>query len=392
MRGYALARRRAGSNPGGGGSPTFLSLTNAIASGRPTSLSTTPTSQRKPFTTWAQFTSLLSGCQPGDYIYYAGTSGTPLNVSSSSASAYILSNVKPAGLVTLDFGTPPTIWTPGDTGNYVKFAYTGSTIGFSGLYVHDISNLAIYGGTYTSGLNGGSAITMYSNSNCYFLDAYVNVAGGSGILCSGQTTSGALGSIANLKMRLEVNRFAMNPTNADPHLDKGSGVHGAIMHGAQAAFSNCEIAIYAHDPLRPGEVVNGIAYPEGGGGSAIEIGNDTGGPITGNKYYVLAENLLMNCTGTNPGSNGNKQTGGNAVNLWGSLHIDGDQFIWVEGNNLSGQVIHATGENWKLGSPPIEVVHGRHSNTNQAWPNNSLSSQTDPYNRQYTIVYDADVL
>jgi hypothetical protein len=355
---------------------------------RPTTLAGTSGGHQKPFTTLAGLNVAIAAAVAGDYIYYSG-SGV-LNVHSGSAAPFSLKGFNPSGVVTIDFGTRVSGWDNSEESvNYVDFAYTGSSQ-VEGFVIEDCSNVTIYGGSITSGIGGGGIRMFGGCDTIVWYDAYVYNAGGSGLMLQpidGHT--GASESITNCDLRLEVNRFCMNP-KYDPHADKGTGFHGCLIHGNSGHFDDNKVVIYAHDPLTPGETSAGQTWPEGSGGSALEAGTDVSGGATsqsGNRYGVLGDNLLMVCDGTNPGSGGHKQTGGNGINWWGTASLDDTQVIWLELNNSTGQASHGTGGGWHPGSPAIKVLHGRHSNTNQAYPLNGLSSSTDSYDRRWGISY-----
>jgi P pilus assembly chaperone PapD len=338
------------------------------------------------FSTLAGLNSAISNMQPHDYIYYNGTG--VLSISSSTGNAYTIANHNPSSQVVIDFGASHDLWDATKVSqNYVQFSRpSGSAKGWDGVFLHDVSNLRIFGGDIGSNLYGGGIRIMGNTHDVTWWDFYVHNIGGSGVGIQPITQSGATSSIQNLNLRGEVNRFALNPS-LDPHADKGTGVHGVIIHGNSGHYDNSTLTVYAHDSLRPGESSLGLIWPEGGGGSAVEAGtNSTGGPTSQNndKYYVKGDNLLMIPNGTNPGSTA-KQTGGNVINAWGSVPLNGNDFVWIEGNNITGAVMHGTGGGWYPGSPAILVEHGRHTKTNQQ-PNLG-NIGTNPYQTGYGINY-----
>jgi hypothetical protein len=333
------------------------------------------------FTTKAQLDAAIAGMQAGDLIQYTGTG--VLTISSSSGTVYTLASKNPASDVVIDFGCAANLWdTTTITSNHVKFSYTGSS-NIDCFYIHDCSNLRIYGGDFNSGI-GGAAIRMRgANTNVRMWDWYVSQAGSHGIqIQPADPSTGLAKTIDSCHFRGEVNRFCMNPAN-DPHADKGSGFHGCLWQDTNhGTISNSEMILYAHDPLRPGETSATKTWPEGGGGSAIEIGT-IGDSTSNNTFYILGENLLMVPNGTNPGSTGT-QTGGNVVNHWGSVPLNGHVFGWVEGKNCTGGITHGAGGSWFPGSPAIRVLHGRHSNVNQSTAGSNTST---PYDTAHGIVY-----
>ncbi len=346
-------------------SPNFINVTNGA---RP---SFTP-SRTVNFTTKAQLDAAIAGMTAGDLIKYTGTG--VLTISSGGGSAYTI-NKNPSSDVVIDFGCARNIWDPSTlNGNYVKFAYTGSS-NVDAFYVHDSSHLRIYGGQFDSGIGGAAIRVRGANSNLRMWDGYVSQAGSHGIQIQPDNPhDGSAELINTCHFRLEVNQFCLNPAN-DPHTDQGTGFHGCLWHDTNhGTIENSEIILYAHDSLRPGQTSAGHTWTRGGGGSAIEIGT-VGDASSSNTFYILGENLLMVPT---------TQTGGNVAQHWGSIKLNGHVFGWVEGNNCTGGVTYGAGGSWFPGSPAIAVSHGRHSNVNQS---HAGGNATVPYDTHHGIVY-----
>lgn len=318
-----------------------------------------------------------------------------LTISSSTGTVYTI-NKNPTSTAIVDFGTPSHAavanWGSPTTPNYVKFAYTG-TSNVDCFYVHDSSNMCFYGGEFTSGNYGGASIRYRgAGTNIHMWDFYSSMSGSHGIqIQPANPSDGSAETIDGCHFRGEVTKFCYNPAN-DPHKDKGSGLHGCLWQDtSHGTISSSSIALYAHDSLPPGAVSAGQTWPQGGGGSGIEIGT-VGDSTSTNTFYILAENLLFtpwHSGAVNPGTDttSSAQTGGNAVNHWGSKPLNGHVFEWVEGNNLTGAVTHGAGGSWFPGSPAIHVKHGRHSNVNQYTGGANISV---PYDTTHGINYDAD--
>jgi hypothetical protein len=364
-----LAKRR------GGGGPPPLSFVGQTNWARP-AFSPVRTVN---FTTKAQLDAAIANMQDGDLIRYTGTG--VLNISSSGGDAYTLTGKNPVGRVMIDFGTSQSLWNPGlVSGNYVSFNYTGSTSN-NAFVLNACSNLYLMGGDISS---GGQGILMQgANHDIEWDDVYLHNIGGTGCHMRGITGSGTSVEVHHMVFRGEVNRCCMNPS-LDPHTDRGTGIHGFLFHDTNGGFVHDNtIALYAHDFLAPGEVSVGQTWPEGGGGSAIEIGSPSVSE-NNNTFFIKGENLLMIPNGTNPGST-SSQTGGNVFNMWGTVPVNGMIVGWAEGINCTGAVVYGVGGGWHPGSPPMTVLHGRHSNTNQ---NQSAGGHiSTPYDPNWGIVY-----
>lgn len=347
-----------------------------------------------PFTTKTQLDTALSGMQAGDYIYYNGTG--VLTISSSTTFPYSISSKNPTSAVTVDFGTPSTTqidaWAPGaSSANYVKFDYSG-TGSFTSLKVSACSNLNLYGGYYTasnSNVGLGGIGIWGATTNMAFYDFYVNQIGGSGIGILNNTSGGSAGPVKNVQVRGEVTRYAMKPS-LDSHIDKGAGIHACIIHGGNvnSSYDQVTAAIYGHNPLQPNEVSAGQTWPEGAGGAIIEPGNDNG-TETNFTLYVKGDTCNMTPNGTNPGSAVNGETGGNGINIWGSTSLAGMVIGWVEMTNCSGGPVHCTASSgWQSGTPPVTVLHGRHTNTNTYYNPATSSNRNVAYDTTGNVVYN----
>jgi hypothetical protein len=236
----------------------------------------------------------------------------------------------------------------------------------------------------TNFYGGGSILVNGPTSNCKMFDFAIHNSGTSGVDLRQNTNSGGLSNTHDCYFRGEVNRFCMNPAH-DNHADKGTGLHAINMHGGPGGIYNNTCYVYAHDSLRPGESSAGQVWPEGGVGAAIEQGQTPSYNYGNNTLAAYGENLLMNCTGTNPGSTG-KQTGGNIFEFWGQSPLTSNTVVWAEGVNISAQITHGTNEAWSNGL--VTVQHGRHTNTNLAYPLNNQSSATDAYDRRWGIAHN----
>lgn len=359
MRTYPLAKRRAS----GGGGASFTNLTNWS---RPSFTQ----ARTVPFITKSDLDTALANMQPGDLIQYTGTG--VLTISSASANNYTIQGKNPASTVVIDFGTKATTrttaWGAPTSSNYVKFDFSG-TGGGRALWITNCSNLNIYGGEFTS--NASGILVNGTTHDCWIVDQVIHDVGGTGISLFPTGTT----SIHDCTVRCEVGpNWAMNPP-LDPHGDKGTGLHccNAWDAGTASSFYNNRIAIHGHDSLQPGATSFSQVWPEGGGGSVIQFGQpNTSGTCGGNELFALGVNNLMIPNGTNPGST-QSQTGGNVINGWGSHPLTGTVFGWLEGNNITGCLLHTDGGAWS--STPITVNHGRGTSTNQSTAGSNVAAR-----------------
>lgn len=347
---------------------------------RPTTMPISSSPHYKPFTTITQMQSLLASAVAGDYIFYDG-SGV-LTSSGTSNAVLSLTGHNYGGRVTLDLGTYRSVWDNSlESSDYVQINYTGTGLG-SPVGLSNCTNLTIYGGRLhcTNGYGNGILLNAPLNQIDWY-DPYFYNCGLQGIAVRGQTGSGAASTTQNIFFRAEVDGYAMDPAR-DNHADKGTGLHACQLHGG-GAIKNCKWMIYGHDPLAPGATSHGVVWPEGGGGSVVEPGQENLSDNSDNHIvYAFGENLLMKNGSPyrNPGTTG-YQIGGNVIEAWGNSKLNDWVFEFIAGRNITGCVWHGAGSNWQ-GTSGHEVVvnHGRHVNTNQFLA--SSGGVAGPYDRR----------
>lgn len=344
MRIFNTAKSRPRSSGGGNGGGGELSYLGQTSWARPSPA--TPDEayalgwRLVPFNTKTGLTNAVTAMQGHDYIYYSGPGTLPtstdfangtfysgsgsLLISSSSSDPFQLIGKNPASTVVLDFGCSHNIYEPSRiTPNYVRFAYTGSAR-FEAFNYEGNSNVNIYGGEYDSGI-GGNGFRIWANSHDFVIDGiYVAKAGVSGVAVHSVTGSGAAGVVTDFTIRAEVTRWCMNPA-FDAHTeDPGSGAHAATLHGNYGEMSHGTIAMYAYNPLQPGEYSAGQTWPGGGGCSVIEPGMNAGGNQDYMTYYAKGENMHF-IPGANPYTPPQiVGTGGCLFAIWGHTKLNGN--------------------------------------------------------------------
>lgn len=312
-------------------------------------------------------TAAIADLRGGDLVKYDpdsfGLPKQPLTITST----FRITNKKLSSRAVIDFGCSHNVWDSSKiVPDYVAFRNTGIQI--DPFFMADCANIDIWGGDFFARGNGFRV--QGDITDCQLLDMYIHDIGQSGIVIQPvDSSTGASRTHDGLVVRCEVNRFAMDPSH-DPHGDKGTGWHGATHHGNSGHLDNSHFYYYIHDSLRPGETSYGIVYPEGAGGSACEPGTDNTGSFASqnnNHYTVYGENLLMTPMHTgcvNPGST-ISQTGGNILNNWGSVPMNGMICDFLGAKNISGAIMHGAGGGWSNANPRIRVLKGRGEDTNQ---------------------------
>lgn len=334
----------------------------------------TPTRSRT-YSDAASFRAYISELAAGDELTPASGCGEIL-ISSGSGTAFTIAK-NPSGYAVIDLGVRTSVWGSTPASDYVRFTYTGSGNN-TPFHINGCSKLRFYGGELDSGIGGTGMLVNAPTHDLIWFEGYITKCGGSGVSVRGTTSSGVSSTTKDIKLQFEVADWCMNPAY-DNHADKGTGFHGCILHGntgsiCGTAQGDTEFIIYAHDSLAPGATSAGHTWPEGGGGSVIEQGNSSGGSYDNVDLYAYGKSNLMIPNATNPGSTGSGQTGGNVLNNWGNIKLNGGR-AWLWGDDISGSMLHSDNGSWHPGSPVFTVEHGRGNNTNQSTAGSNISQR-----------------
>jgi hypothetical protein len=190
------------------------------------------------------------------------------------------------------------------------------------------ANLNLYGGD-VSGL-GNDCIRVSAASgapagptNLRWWGVKAHDCGGGGI-----SVFGAGYPNVNIDISADVSRVGIDLSH-DPHPEKGAGTHAAYIGGGNA-FTSGQFAVYAH------------------GTSSCSGGVQVGSMLQNSKLWVHARNLLWNAQ---------RETGGNAIQIWGDQNSN-VTVEDVEAYNIAGHVVQTTGM-WQGLNSNIVVRYGR---------------------------------
>jgi hypothetical protein len=218
----------------------------------------------------------------------------------------------------------------------VSFVYSGGA-NHPALWLNNARNLYIYGGDLSTAGTGGACLTDHGSQHVLWWGFYLHDCGGSGFAAF---TTGAdidhddfEGTITKVGQTLAW----------DPHSEKGTGVHGAILWDANTSYSftNNRFAFYAHD----------IAS-----GACVELGNDQpSSHATGNVLYEKCVNETEVAT---------RQTGGNGLQLWGDTDTLGLDVRYLEVHNAQGRALDSQGLYPGRTLAGVTVEYGHASKTN----------------------------
>jgi hypothetical protein len=267
----------------------------------------------------AQLLAAIANLQPGDLIKATAS----FTVSNSAAPALTIKN---------RLSAPAEIDLTG-----VKLVYTG-TQQVNAVWLNNANNLYIFGGDISTSDTGGVCLRVYGSQHVLWWGFTAHDCGATGF--QAQAIGGPVdhddfqGTIWKVGQHLAW----------DPHAEAGTGLHAANLWDANqtGAFTNNRFAFYAHDiPV----------------GACVQFGNNQG-VATGNILYLKC----VNATDV-----ARKQTGGNALQIWGDTNRLGLDVKYLEGKNLQGFCLRngiSSGQTAK----GVIVEYGRGSNTNQNPP------------------------
>jgi hypothetical protein len=223
-----------------------------------------------------------------------------------------------------------------DLGSYVSFQYGGGQ-DYPAVWLHNASNLRIYGGSLTTDGTGGSCILSHGIKNVLWWGFYVHDCGGSGVGIMGSSDGGPT---TGNDFQGEITRVGGN-LNWDPHVEKGSGIHCVNLDdGGYFPFHDNRFAFYCHD------------IPTG---AAIEYGSSRDYPPQNNSIYLKAVNLTYVSQ---------IQTGGNAIQFWG-INGQSADIKYLEVENAQGYGLFDGGMYAGTTLTGVTLEHGRATNTNQ---------------------------
>ena len=270
-------------------------------------------------TSAAALKSALSNLRPGDLV----KATQPFTVSSSSG---------PALTITNRLSSPAELDLRG-----VSFVYTGLSQ-VDGVHIGNAENLYIFGGDISTSDTGGVCLRVYGSQHVLWWGFKAHDCGATGF------QSQAIGGpVDHDDFQGEIWKVGQN-LSWDPHCNGGecgTGMHAANLWDANqtGAFSNNRFAFYAHDiPV----------------GACVEYGNDSG-TDPNNVLYLKCVNETEVAK---------SQTGGNALQLWGSVPPQLD-VKYLEGDNLQGFALRDAGLSSATDASGVTVEYGRASDTNQ---------------------------
>jgi hypothetical protein len=219
----------------------------------------------------------------------------------------------------------------------VSFVYSGG-LNLPAVWLDNAANLRIFGGDASTADTGGDCILAYGSQHVLWWGFAAHDCGGSGI------------SDLTVKTPAEYNDFQGEIWKVgqnlawDPHPEKGTGEYCAGEFGDNGggyAFDHNRLAFYCHDiPV----------------GAAVALGfSGTPSAASGNVLYLKAEHLTDVAT---------RQTGGNALELWGNTSPLGLDVKYLTVDDAEGYGVFGGGVYSDQSLSGVTIDYGRASHTN----------------------------
>jgi hypothetical protein len=195
------------------------------------------------------------------------------------------------------------------------------------------SHVRFVGGTVTNP-NGSAGILVYDSSWVTWLGFVIRDTGGSGLMVQGITRANT-----HLDFEGDISHWGMD-LDLDPHAEKGTGLHGALLADAYYGVEESRFVLTLHD----GATGDGV---EAGGARPTDVFRD-------NTLYLRCSNLTMEAT---------RQVAGNCLEFWGE-NVTGNTVGYLAATHLAGRALDANGmyPGQSLRSDVIE--YGRAAKTN----------------------------
>lgn len=181
------------------------------------------------------------------------------------------------------------------------------------MYVKQAQHLQIIGGDLSTADTGGTCLLVQWASQVLWWGFTAHDCGGSGV-----GVFNTLAASDHLDLEGDITKIGQN-LNYDPHAEKGTGVHGAILwdSGTTNAFTNSRFAFDVHN----------TNY-----GACVELGNSAVATASGNTLIAQCDSNPCKAT---------TQTCGNGLELWGDTSSLGLDVKYIAVNNYAGAAIES---------------------------------------------------
>jgi hypothetical protein len=212
--------------------------------------------------------------------------------------------------------------------------FVGVTGGnYPAVWIKSDSNVRFYGGTVTNP-GGGAGILIYDSAWFTWWHFVIHDTGSSGLMVQGIATVNK-----HLDLEGDISRWGLD-LGLDPHAEKGTGLHGALLADAYYGVESSRFALTLHD----GATGAGV---EAGGARPTDVFRD-------NALYLRCSRLTMRAT---------VEVAGNCLEYWGQ-NVTGNVVRYLSASNLQGRAFDANGMDAGQSLRSDVVAYARASETN----------------------------
>jgi hypothetical protein len=174
------------------------------------------------------------------------------------------------------------------------------------------AHVRFVGGTVTNP-HGSAGILVYDSSWVDWYGFTIRDTGGSGLMVQGITRPND-----HLDFAGDISRWGLD-LGLDPHAEKGTGLHGALLADAYHGVQESRFVLSLHD----GSTGDGV---EAGGARPTDL-------FRSNVLDLSCARLTMRAV---------SQVAGNCLELWGQ-NVTGNVVGYLSGSNLEGRALDANG-------------------------------------------------
>lgn len=236
--------------------------------------------------------------------------------------------------------TGETILTNKHLSGWAEVHFDASTrfVGPSGgdlpaVWIKSDSDVRLYGGSVTNP-RGGAGVIVYDSAWFTWRGFAIHDTAGSGLMVQGITTAND-----HLDLEGDISRWGLDLA-LDPHAEKGTGLHGALLADAYYGVENSRFVLTLDD----GATGAGV---EAGGARPTDV-------FRNNILYLRCHDLTKEAT---------TQVAGNCLEFWGQ-NVTGNVVKYLSASDIKGRPFDANGMDAGQSLRSDVVVYGRASDTN----------------------------
>jgi hypothetical protein len=183
---------------------------------------------------------------------------------------------------------------------------------FPAVWLKSDSHIRFVGGTVTNP-RGSAGILVYDSAWLDWYGFVIRSTGGSGLMVQGVTRTNE-----HLDLQGDISRWGLN-LGLDPHAEKGTGLHGALLADAYDGVADSRFVLTLHD---------------GATGDGVEAGGSRPGDVfRNNTLYLRCSRLSMQAA---------SQVAGNCLEFWGQ-NVTGNVVAYLSATHLQGRAYDANG-------------------------------------------------